>query len=67
LSETELNGYIRSYPGLNRFEVLHAIVSAGPWRSRVEEELSRLAAHRRKAAMTAPLMKSPSIAAQPGD
>lgn len=48
IREEELAGYMKRHPDFTRQEILHAIVRAGPLRTRVEAELLLTAA--RKAA-----------------
>lgn len=42
ISERELVALMKAFPGLQRMDILHAIVKAGPWRHRIERELMRV-------------------------
>jgi hypothetical protein len=54
--EAEIEGYLGEFPGLQRLDVLRALVDSGPWRDKVEAELARI--HLRSvAAERAPAMR----------
>lgn len=46
ICDAAIDGYLSEYPQLHRFDVMHAIIAAGPWRAAVDRAVAAEARRR---------------------